>query len=123
MVAAGTALLAAAALGATSFAGPATVVGGGAALAAGAGGMMVAEEMCLGKMSKLDEVQPYASIIYFQFSACFQNCRSYVLQSQEWAVLCSDLCQAKVQMPSIMLNGRRYIDTKKTIKLKSIIKM
>ena len=49
VVAAGTALLAAAALGATSFAGPATVVGGGAALAAGAGGMMVAEEMCLGK--------------------------------------------------------------------------
>ena len=48
-----TALPAAAALGATSFAGPATVVGGGAALAAGAGGMMVAEEMCLGKMSKL----------------------------------------------------------------------
>ena len=44
-----TALPAAAALGATSFAGPATVVGGGAALAAGAGGMMVAEEMCLSK--------------------------------------------------------------------------
>ena len=49
MVAAGTALLAAAALGATSFAAPATVVGGVAAVGAGAGGMMLAETQCLGK--------------------------------------------------------------------------
>ena len=49
VVAAGTALLAAAALGATSFAGPATVVGGVAAVGAGAGGMMLAETQCLGK--------------------------------------------------------------------------
>ena len=49
VVAAGTALLAAAALGATSFAAPATVVGGVAAVGAGAGGMMLAETQCLGK--------------------------------------------------------------------------
>ena len=30
-----------------------------------------------------------------------------------------DLCQGKVQMPSIMLNVRRYIDAKKIVKLKS----
>ena len=49
VVAAGTALLAAAALGATSFAAPATVVGGVAAVGAGAGGMMLAETQCLSK--------------------------------------------------------------------------
>merc|ERR1719189_559099 len=50
VVAAGTALLAAAALGATSFAAPATVVGGVAAVGAGAGGMMLAETQCLGPL-------------------------------------------------------------------------
>merc|ERR1719195_847536 len=50
VVAAGAALLAAAALGATSFAAPATVVGGVAAVGAGAGGMMLAETQCLGPL-------------------------------------------------------------------------
>ena len=34
-------------------------------------------------------------------------------------MLPSDLCQGKVQMPSIMLNVRGYIDAKKIVKLKS----
>ena len=34
-------------------------------------------------------------------------------------MLSSDLCQGKVQMSSIMLNVRRYIDAKKIVKLKS----
>ena len=69
----------------------------------------------------MNEVQPNASLmpIFCMSPKLLYYCRSYVLQSQEWAVLSSDLCQGKVQMSSIMLNVRRYIDAKKIVKLKS----
>ena len=59
----------------------------------------------------MGEVQPNASLmpIFCMSPKLLYYCRSYVLQSQEWAVLSSDLCQGKVQMSSIMLNARRYI--------------
>ena len=66
VVAAGTALLAAAALGATSFAAPATVVGGVAAVGAGAGGMMLAETQCLGKYYLLSIYFTRNNVLLFQ---------------------------------------------------------